>query len=112
MKIDVSNAKLPELRQKYFDALDTKLGRFAELDNDVESCWNHLQSVIHQSAIDTFGSRRPLDPDWYKELHDTIEPILEKKRAALLKMKSRLSCASLVEYRAAQALAQKQFMEV
>ncbi|KAF6023501.1 hypothetical protein EB796_018198 [Bugula neritina] len=112
MKIDVSNAELPELRQKYCDALNTKLGRFAELDNDVESCWNHLQSVIHQSAIDTFGSRRPLDPDWYRELRDTIEPILEKKRAAMLKMKSRLSRASLAEYRAAQALAQKQFMEV
>jgi len=111
MKIDVSKAELPEFRQKYYDALNTKLGRFAELNTDVESCWNYLQSVIHQSTIDTFGCRRRLDPNWYRELRDTIEPILEKKRAAMLKMKSRLSRASLVEYHAAQALAQKTVCE-
>jgi len=51
--------------------------------------------------------RSCLDPDWYRESCDTIKPVLEKKRAAMLKMKSRFSRASLAEYRAARALAQK-----
>jgi len=53
-----------------------------------------------------------LDPDWYRESRDTIKPILKKKRAAMLKMKSRLSRDSLAEYRAARALAQKQFVKM
>ncbi|KAF6040881.1 hypothetical protein EB796_000813 [Bugula neritina] len=55
--------------------------------------------------------QRRLDPDRYRASCDTIQPILEKKRAAMLKMKSRLSRASLAEYRAARALAQKTFCE-
>jgi len=110
MKIDVSKAELPKLQQKRCYALNTKLGRFAKLDTYVGCCWNHLQSVIHQSAIDTFGRRRHLDPHWYRKSHDTIEPILEK-RATMLKMKSRLSRGSLAEYHAAKALAHKTVRE-
>jgi len=37
LKMDVSKAELLELRQKYCDALNTKLGKFAELDTGVKS---------------------------------------------------------------------------
>jgi len=95
MKIDASKAELPELQQKYCDSLNTKLSGFTELGIDAENCWNHLQKAIHQSSIDTLGRRKCLDPDWYRESRDTIDSFFEKKHAAMLKMKSRFSRASL-----------------
>ena len=77
---------MPELKQQYCSSLAEKL-QDAEWCDDPDSLWTGLKNVIHQTAVDVFGLKQRQDPDWYRDSRHTLEPVLEQKRKALLRLK-------------------------
>ena len=106
-KIDIGKSSLPDLQQQYCKAVEDRLDTIAELEpfTDVDTYWNHLREAIYQPANEIFGLRRRQDPDWYRESRASLQPVLEMKRTALLKVKSKCTPASLAEYKAAKTSA-------
>ena len=109
-KIDVCKINVPELKQQYCSSLAEKL-QDAEWCDDPDSLWTGLKNVIHQTALDVFGLKQRQDPDWYRDSRHTLEPVLEQKRKALLRLKSRPTRCALAEHRAAKAHAQQTVRE-
>ena len=101
---------MPELKQQYCSSLAEEL-QDAEWCDDPDSLWTGLKNVIHQTALDVFGLKQRQDPDWYRDSRHTLEPVLEQKRKALLRLKSRPTRCALSENRAAKAHAQQTVCE-
>ena len=108
MKIDVIRSRIPHLRNEYCDALNQELGDTNICDNpNPEDIWNNLKKAIHSTGLNTFGKRKRKDPDWYAASLETMEPVVEKKRLASLRMKSRPTRSALDELRACRAETQR-----
>ena len=74
---------------------------------DLESQWKNLEAIIHQSALDTYGRKERNNPDWYNASLQEMTPVIEEKRKALLKDKSRPTRQSKEDLRAARANVQR-----
>ena len=108
MKIDVIRSRIPHLRNEYCDALNQELGDTNICDNpNPEDIWNNLKKAIHSTGLNTFGKRKRKDPDWYAASLETMEPVVEKKRLASMRMKSRPTRNALDELRACRAETQR-----
>jgi hypothetical protein len=107
-KIDVNRSHIPDLREEYCDFLTLQLSdeKFSTSSNP-EDLWNNLKNVIHSTGLRCFGKRKRKDPDWYTASLETMEPVVEKKRQALLRMKSRPTRSAQNELRACRADAQR-----
>jgi hypothetical protein len=105
-KIDVTKAGLPDLKDQYCKKLNEKLDLLQD-DPNPDVCWTNLRSAVHEAALETFGHRKRRNPDWYIASLDTIQPALEEKRQALLRLKSRPTRQSQDNFRKARSMAQK-----
>lgn len=105
-KIDVSNCNNPQLQDQYCQLLDKKMANISDEDTHEEH-WEKMRSSIHSAALESFGLRKRQDPDWYRNSRSTLEPVLEAKRAALLKVKSRPTRQAIAAHWAAKAEAQR-----
>lgn len=108
IKIDVSRSQIPTLKEEYCDILKAKLSE-ADLSENCspEALWNSLKQAIHSAGLESFGKKKRKDPDWYSASLETMHPIVEKKRQALLKLKSRPTRTALSNLRACRAETQR-----
>ena len=52
------------------------------------NAWTYLKDTIHSCALETFGTKKHKNKDWYEANVEKIEPFLERKRNAMLKLKA------------------------
>ena len=105
-KIDLTSWQNPEFQKQYCQLLDQKLVNISD-DDTHEKHWEKLRTSIHSAALESFGQRKRQDPDWYSNSCSTLKPILEMKRAAMLKVKARPTRQAHAAHRAAKAEAQR-----
>lgn len=104
-KMNVTKTCIPALKEEYCKKLEDGL-KSIDKESDPDSYWDSLRNTVHDAAVKTFGRRKRQDPDWYKSAIATIQPVLEEKRKALARLKSRPTRQAQENYRAARSTAQ------
>lgn len=83
-KLDVS-----QLREECCNAVNLQLDDVSISDkSDPGELWNTMENGIHSAGLDSFEKRKTQDPDWCAASIEMLQPVVEKKREALLRMKS------------------------
>ena len=87
-KIDTTKTKHKKWKLKFH----TNFGKtYKPSDDDsitATNAWNYLKDTIHSCALETFGTKKHKNKDWYEASAEKIEPFLERKRNAMLKLKA------------------------
>lgn len=104
-KIATDNIRNPVLQEEYCQKLADSLSPCLD-GSDLDTYWTTLRTTIYETALITFGKQKKMDPDWFRASSQIIQPILEDKRKALLKYKSRPTRQSLEILRKARSAAQ------
>ena len=73
-----------------------------KLEGNAQQKWTVLGKVIHSQAIETFGRKKRKTQDWYEENSNVLNPILERKRKALIEHKKNPTEASKQSLKLAQ----------
>ena len=69
--------------------------------------WNTLRDSIHESAVAAFGQKKRRNKDWFESNADLIVPVLEKKRNAMMKLKSDPRPENKLAYKTSRSEAQR-----
>ena len=74
---------------------------------DPDVYWGSLTKTIHEGALATFGKKVKQNPDSYNASLPIIQPVLEEKRKALLRLKVRPTRQARFTHCVARANAQR-----
>ena len=85
-RINSSKATNPKLAKEFKMKIQEALPSFVE--GNAEEKWSTIQETVYKQAKDTFGTKKEPSKDWFEDNMETLRPILEKKRNALISHKN------------------------
>ena len=106
VRINVNNTKHPDKVEEFTKALENVFSTKQPKGNAQER-WIYLRDTLHNTALKVFGRKKRLSQDWFETHSGELSPVMEKKRAALLKYKRCPTRSSLQALRTARSIAQK-----
>ena len=84
-KINIAGTKDAEQIANFQDLMH---GSSHQSTQDTASArWEKLSKAIHKNALDAFGKKEKANEDWYEANKHLMDPLVEAKRQALLRMK-------------------------
>ena len=81
-KINTANTKDTERIDSFLSSIRTLPG--ADISRSAEDRWTFLREKIHTHAIEAFGKKIKTNKDWFEANLQTLKPLIETKRRALL----------------------------
>ncbi|KAI8505331.1 hypothetical protein Bbelb_174400 [Branchiostoma belcheri] len=105
-RINISKTTLPDKNQKFLEQLEGSLKNTDQIQC-AEQMWESLCNTIHSTAVKIYGKKECNNTDWFEAHISVLEPIIEKKRVALLSYKQNPSSQNLQALKAARHEAQQ-----
>ncbi|KAI8513321.1 hypothetical protein Bbelb_099600 [Branchiostoma belcheri] len=105
-RINISKTTLPDKNQKFLEQLEGSLKNTDQIQC-AEQMWESLCNTIHSTAVKIYGKKERNNTDWFEAHISVLEPIIEKKRVALLSYKQNPSSQNLQALKAARHEAQQ-----
>lgn len=105
-KIDIQKTTMPVLNEAFCDSLASAMDSLPAV-TDPDVYWGSLRKTIRETALATYGKKVKQNPDWYNASLPIIQPVLEEKRKALLRLKARPTRQARIAHRSARANAQR-----
>ena len=106
-KIDISKAKCKKWKFKFHEKFNTTYQPVEDDHTTATTAWNYLKDTIHSCALETFGTKKRRNKDWYEANAEVIEPFLERKRNAMLKLKIDPNQSNKIEHQRLRNEAQR-----
>ena len=106
-KIDISKAKCKKWKFKFHEKFNTTYQPVEDDQTTATTAWNYLKDTIHSCALETFGTKKRRNKDWYEANAEVIEPFLERKRNAMLKLKIDPNQSNKIEHQRLRNEAQR-----
>ena len=97
-KIDISKATNKKWKIIFQNKFKSTYKNLPDDDINATDTWKYLQNTIHRCALETFGTNKKRNRDWYEASAEKIEPFLERKRAAMLKLKANANHSNKTEH--------------
>ena len=104
-RINFSKTSDPRLSEEFSRRIEDSLPGLS--DGTAEEKWATLQSTIYEEAKATFGTDKTSNQDWFEANLETLAPIYERKRKAMVKDKKRSTKSSKQALKAACSEARK-----
>lgn len=105
-RINTGNMRHPNLVEQFSNCLSEKTNSLP--DTSSEDLWSKLKEAMHEAAMETFGQKTHRSSDWYEAKSHILEPLIEKKRAALMAYKQDPSHRNLTVLKSARSLVQRE----
>ena len=107
-RIDVGKTHLPEVVKTFTNKLEEAFCSTQHIRQEqAVPHWTQLRGDIYSNAKQVFGVRKRRSDDWFEASCSIINPVLEKKRAAMLKHKQKATRKTTHTLRSARGLSQK-----
>ena len=104
-RINTSKTACPEKNQEFVERLEETLTHSQE--QNTEDRWRSLRTSIYSAAVLKYDKRQRKNADWFEANITKMEPVLNKKRTALINYKrdpSKKNLQALLAARCSQAL--------
>ena len=106
-KIDISKVTSKKWKTKFLNKFQTSYKPSEDDNTTATNTWTYLRDTIYSCALETFGTKKRRNKDWYEASAEKIEPFLERKRDSMLKLKANANHSNKTEHQRLRNEAQR-----